>query len=62
MKVGGTMMKCERCETSKDVVRYHQRTQYVEEESNWVTFCPACRKDNDDYWDDMWIDYYSTIG
>jgi len=43
-------------------IRYHQRTQYSEEESNWVTLCPECRKVNDAFWDEMWADLYSGIG
>lgn len=39
--------------------RYHQRTQYVEEERNYVTLCKKCRADNDEHWADMWSDYYS---
>lgn len=48
---------CTRCGHT-GAVRYHQNTRYVEEESNWVTLCPDCRKENDEYWNDMWADYY----
>lgn len=51
-------MACQRC-NSEEAVRYRQRTQYVDEESNWVTLCDKCREENDAYWDDMWADYYS---
>lgn len=32
---------CQRCGAS-DGTRHRQRTQYVEEERNWVTLCPPC--------------------
>ena len=44
---------------SDEVVVYHQRTQYVDIEDNYVAACPVCREQNDDYWDDMWAEYYS---
>jgi hypothetical protein len=51
-------MKCEKCGVTKDVVRYHQRTQYVKEHMNWVSLCPKCQVINDEYWDSRWEDYY----
>ena len=55
------MLTCEGCGcVQSDVERYHQRTQYVNEEQNWVTLCAACRKQNDEYWDGMWADYYNN--
>lgn len=39
--------------------RYHQRTQYHDEESNWVTLCGPCREENDAYWDERWAEYYA---
>ena len=50
---------CQRCgKLRRDVVRYHQRTQYPEEGMNWVTLCPECRAENDAYWDERWDEYY----
>lgn len=62
---GQTGERCEgACEMtnhckSRNATRYHQRTQFHNEEQNWVTLCPECRKHNDAYWDEMWADYYS---
>lgn len=53
---------CDFCgATAHDVVRYHQRTQYVDEERNWVNACPECKARNDEYWDEMWDDLYGDI-
>lgn len=41
--------------------RYRQNTCYVDEEHNWVTLCPPCQEANDEYWADMWSDYYSGL-
>jgi len=49
------------CNETEDLVFYHQRTRYVEEDRNWVTLCPVHRKENDEYWDDMWAEYYSGL-
>jgi phage FluMu protein Com len=56
-------LKCDFCKKiSHDVVHYHQRTQYVEEEQNWVNACPECKLMNDEYWDGMWAELYGDIG
>jgi hypothetical protein len=48
-------MLCERT----DAVRQRQNTAYVDDEYNWVTLCPECMKENREYWDERWADYYS---
>jgi phage FluMu protein Com len=55
----GKHLKCKGC-GKMGAETYHQRTQYVDKESNWTTLCPRCKKENDAYWDDMWIDYYAN--
>lgn len=51
---------CECCgSTDETVERYYQNTQYVNEESNWATLCAPCRKENDEYWEAMWAEYYA---
>lgn len=43
-------------------VKSHRRiTQYVDNESNYLTACPDCRLDDDDYWAMRWEDYYSGL-
>lgn len=46
---------CKNMNTEKQ----RQNTRYVDDERNWVTLCPKCMKDNEEYWQDMWDDYYS---
>lgn len=52
--------RCERCNRF-GAETYHQHTCYVDYDSNIVTLCPECREENDQYWADMWSDYYSAI-
>jgi hypothetical protein len=42
----------------QDAVRFRQNTKYVNEEENWKVLCPACQKANEEYWRDMWFEYY----
>ncbi len=52
-------LTCDRCQVGDDTVTLHrQRTHYYDDASNWVTLCSDCRTDNDEYWDEMWADYY----
>ena len=38
-----------------DAKRRRQSTQYVDnEERNWATYCPACQKGADEYWQERW--------
>ena len=54
------VMECQRCHVkSADMIRYHQGTKYVDDDSNWATLCPECRTENDEYWAEMWDRYYS---
>ena len=51
---------CQRCEkTGNDVMRRPQNTAYVDEESNWAVLCAECQEEADEYWNDMWAEYYS---
>ena len=55
-------LKCSFCEKiGPDVINYRQRTQYSDEERNWVNACPECKERNDEYWDEMWADLYGDI-
>ena len=61
------ILECECCSVKNTtVIRYHQRTLYHhkgqegdENDPNFVTLCPDCKTQNDEYWDGMWADYYS---
>lgn len=36
-----------------------QNTAYHDDERNWVTLCPECMKACDEYWAEMWEEYYN---
>ncbi len=38
-----------------------QRTAYVNSD-NTAILCPKCQKEADEYWDNMWDEYYSSQG
>lgn len=51
--------KCQGCgKEDETVVRRRQSTAYAKDEMNWATLCPECHEINDEYWKDMWNDYY----
>lgn len=66
---------CQRCGATEGVVRYHQRTMYPygsyggkpgevdgdENDPNYVTLCPPCKQENDDYWEERWEEYYRGL-
>lgn len=55
------MKTCEHCGTeSGEVVRHRQNTQYVNQEMNFVTLCPECKAENDEYWEERWAEYHSS--
>jgi hypothetical protein len=59
-----TGLKCEGWEgpcDSMNAKRRRQNTQYCDDEMNWVVLCDECMKWNDQYWKDMWSDYYSDV-
>jgi len=35
-------------------------TRYVNDDSNYNNFCDQCFEDSEDYWADMWSDYYGS--
>ena len=56
--------ECDLCQIEdcgKPGIRYRQRTQYLDESANWVCYCPEHRATNDEYWDEMWDNYYDMI-
>ena len=52
---------CLICGREAGVRRVRQRTQYADDRLNWFTGCEACIEENSDYWDEMWMDYYSEV-
>ena len=55
-----TGVECQRCK-NLNATRYRQNTLYTNEESNFVTLCPGCAKENNDYWNDMWKELRNNI-
>ena len=52
-------LACHGCEKQgDDVKRRRQKTQYVDEESNFSTLCDECQKEADEYWSERWAEYY----
>ena len=39
--------------------RRRQSTQYHDEESNYVTCCSDCFEEVEEYWAELWDEYYS---
>jgi len=52
---------CPCCGREAEVTTERQRTHYEDDSLNWFTGCKACKEENDDYWDDMWAEYYSDL-
>ena len=38
-----------------------QNTAYVDEKKNWVFLCDTCMEANDEYWNEMWREYYGSV-
>lgn len=52
-------MICHKCEQEDPTtIRRRQNTAYVHEESNWITVCDTCFEDVEEYWKEMWEQYY----
>jgi hypothetical protein len=54
----GPYKPCQIC-GKEGAERYRQHTFYANEESNWVTLCEECKKENNEYWAERWSEYYS---
>lgn len=39
-----------------------QRTSYHDDKLNFERYCPKHQKQADEYWDDMWNEYYNSRG
>ncbi len=54
------MTKCQRCEKEgADVQRRRQNTSYADDESNFATLCNECQTEANEYWAELWAEYYS---
>lgn len=43
------------------VYKAPQRTAYHDPEANFFYGCRQCHEYNDQYWDEMWREYYGSI-
>ena len=41
--------------------RRRQNTSYYDDRLNWTFLCDECMEKNQEYWDDMWSEYYSQV-
>ena len=39
----------------------HRNTRYCEEADNWLTACKKCQEEDDEYFSDLWEQYYGSI-
>jgi cytochrome c553 len=54
------------CPCCERYFRWHVKTQrrntaYCDETQNWLTACKACHKEDEEYFADLWEQYYSSI-
>ena len=53
---------CQCCGKWLRIVKTERRmTRYVDDVDNWLTACKECQKRDDEYWADMWEQYYGSI-
>jgi len=54
-------LECSFCRpVNQRLLSNHQHTMYEDKESNYVSACPYCKEINDEYWNEMWADYYGN--
>lgn len=52
---------CEHCGCEDGTVKFRrQNTACIYEKSNWVVLCDECYRENEEYWAEMWDNYYSS--
>lgn len=51
-------MKCDFPDCEMPATRRRQRTSYVDDEMNFAILCEEHHKENDEYWYEMWEEYY----
>ena len=39
-----------------------QNTAYMDDKLNFFTGCKECQERNAEYWDEMWNQYYNSVG
>lgn len=52
---------CGYCREEKNSVKMRrQNTLYEEEDANYIESCKECFEEKEEYWADMWADYYGS--
>jgi hypothetical protein len=54
-------VKCQYPNCTKPGIKRRQRTAYVNDESNFVMLCEEHHKENDEYWNEQWEEYYRDL-
>jgi len=51
---------CLSCGEIKNTIKMRRKnTQYVDKDSNYIESCIECFNDEQEYWAEMWREYYS---
>ena len=53
-------LTCSLC-GANNASKNRQRTMYPNPEDNIEILCPQCQQKVDEYWDDMWDEYYYSL-
>lgn len=52
--------KCRRCRKYGAEER-RQLTAYIDDRKNFAVLCDECQKEEDEYWQERWNDYYRGL-
>jgi len=53
---------CSQCGKESESVKIRrQNTMYEDVRSNYVVLCPGCFEENEEYWRDQWVEYWSEV-
>lgn len=56
------LIQCPCClELRDDVTLERRNTAYVSEQPNWLIACGPCHEEDDNYYRELWADYYYQI-
>lgn len=53
-------MECQRCKKEGAEMR-RQGSAYAEDKLNFAVLCDACQEERNEYWVDMWHEYYGAV-
>ena len=52
---------CEFGNCNQEGIYRRQNTQYAEDELNFSCYCHEHQEEVDEYWKEMWKDYYNSV-